>query len=100
VDENAHSAMDQGEYQERYNGLVTRYEAAKKRLDAITDEKQARVAKRENISRFLDDLRQRDGIIESFDEELWYTTVESVTVFSDSSLVYTFKDGSKIPINI
>jgi len=96
VDENAHSAMDQGEYQERYNGLVTRYEAAKKRLDTIADEKQARVAKRENITRFLDDLRRRDGIIEGFDEELWYATVETVTVSFSRELTFVFKNGAEI----
>jgi DNA invertase Pin-like site-specific DNA recombinase len=98
VDENAHSAMDQGEYQERYNGLVARYEATKKRLDAIADEKQARVAKRENISRFLDDLRRRDGIIDGFDEELWYATVESVTVGFTGSLTFTFKNSTEIEV--
>lgn len=96
VDENAHSAMDQGEYQERYNGLVTRYEAAKKRLDTIADEKQARVAKRENITRFLDDLRRRDGIIEGFDEELWYATVETVTVSFSRELTFVFKNGAEM----
>jgi hypothetical protein len=90
--------MDQGEYQERYNGLVARYEATKKRLDAIADEKQARVAKRENISRFLDDLRRRDGIIDGFDEELWYATVESVTVGFTGSLTFTFKNSTEIEV--
>jgi len=99
VEENARSAMDQKEYQERYNGLAARYETAKKRLDAIVDEKQARMAKRENISRFLDDLRQRDGIIESFDEELWYAIVESVTICSGNDAIFTFKNGSKIFVN-
>lgn len=98
VDENAHSAMDQGEYQERYNGLVERYETAKSRLDAILEEKQARSAKRENISRFLEDLRQRDGIVEVFDEELWYATVDIVTVDSAGDLTFSFKNGIEIKV--
>lgn len=98
VDENAHSAMDQDEYQERYNGLVGRYETAKQRLDAVSDEKQMRSVKRESISRFLTDLRQRDGIIEAFDEELWYATVDIVTVDSGSNLTFSFKSGIEIKI--
>lgn len=49
VEENASSAQDQGEYQERYEGLAARYEAAKQRLEEIQSEKQARTAKRESI---------------------------------------------------
>ena len=98
VDENAHSAMDQGEYQERYNGLVERYETAKKRLDEISDEKQVRAAKRESISQFLADLKQRDGIVETFDEELWYAIVDSVTVDSAGNLTFSFKNGMEIKV--
>lgn len=96
VDENAHSTIDQSEYQERYNGLVERYEEAKQRLDAVSDEKQARAAKRENISRFLADLRQRDGLLAEFDEELWYATVDTVTVRSEREVSFAFKGGNEI----
>jgi site-specific DNA recombinase len=100
VEENARSALDQREYQERYNGLVARYETAKKRLDVIADEKQARMAKRENISRFLDNLRHQDGIIEVFDEELWYATVEWIAVHPTNELTFTFKNGTEIEVQI
>ena len=90
--------MDQGEYQERYNGLVERYETAKKRLDEISDEKQVRAAKRESISQFLADLKQRDGIVETFDEELWYAIVDSVTVDSAGNLTFSFKNGMEIKV--
>lgn len=96
VEENANSAIDQEEYQERYNGLAERYEAAKKRLDAIVNEKQARTAKRESISLFLTGLRQRDGLIGTFDEELWCATVDKVTVYSTNDLIFTFKNGTEI----
>ena len=34
--ENAHVALDQAEYQKRYDGLTERFEKAKARLDAVT----------------------------------------------------------------
>ena len=36
--ENAHVALDQTEYQKRYDGLTERFEKAKARLDAVTAE--------------------------------------------------------------
>lgn len=98
VDENAHSAINQDEYQERYNGLVERYEAAKQRLDAVSDEKLARAAKRESITRFLSDLRQRGSLLVGFDEELWYSTVDIVTVDSAGDFTFSFKNGMKIKV--
>jgi DNA invertase Pin-like site-specific DNA recombinase len=98
VEENAHSAMDQSEYQERYNELVDRYETAKRRLDAIADEKQARAAKRESISRFLTDLKRLDGLLAEFDEELWYATVDTMTVRLEREAIVTFKNGTEIKI--
>ena len=47
VDENARSVIDQAEYQQRYNGLVARYEKAKDRLEKVEELSQARRAKRE-----------------------------------------------------
>ncbi len=98
VEENAHSAMDQSEYQERYNELVDRYETAKRRLDAIADEKQARAAKRESISRFLTDLKRLDGLLAEFDEELWYATVDTMTVRLEREAIVTFKNGTEIKV--
>jgi hypothetical protein len=98
VDENAIPRWIRVNIKSGYNGLVARYEAAKKRLDAIADEKQARVAKRENISRFLDDLRRRDGIIDGFDEELWCATVDKVTMYSTGGLTFTFKNCTEIEV--
>jgi len=47
VDENARSVIDQAEYQQRYNGIVERYEKAKDGLEKIDEQSQARRAKRE-----------------------------------------------------
>lgn len=100
VEENARSAQDQQAYQERYDGLVARYETAKRRLDAITDEKLARSANRESISRVLADLKQRDCLLTEFDEELWYMTVDSVKVHSEARVTITFKSGTEIDMDV
>jgi hypothetical protein len=95
VEENAHTAQDQNEYRQRYEGLVTRYEDAKTQLDRANAEKQARNAKRETMTRFVTDLTNCGGLLTEFDEPLWYATVDSVTV-GETAAAFTFKDGTVI----
>ena len=33
-----------------------------------------------------------------FDEKLWHTVVDRVTVYNDDRLVYSLKDGSEITV--
>lgn len=96
VDENAHAALNQTDYQRRYDELATRYEATKKRLTEIDDQRLDRRAKREKLVEFIDTLRRSDALLTEFDEELWNVTVESVTVHGDHDLTFGFKDGTEL----
>jgi hypothetical protein len=96
VDENAHSALDQDDYQQRYNTLATRYNAGKKRLGGIDDQRLDRRAKLDKFSEFITTLEQNDDLLNEFDEELWNATLESVTVHSEHKLTFTFKDGKEL----
>ena len=80
VEDNAHTAQDQDAYREKYEGLAARYEAACQRLEAIAAEKQDRAARKERMLRFLDTLRQADGLLAEFDETLWRATVDRIIV--------------------
>lgn len=95
VADNTAFAQDQKEYQRRYEALVDRYEAAKDRLDALENEHQSRIARRAEIEWFLAELDQRDAILTEFDEELWYNTVESVSVGAGDEVTFTFRGGTK-----
>ena len=99
VEENTRAASDQDEYWKRHNALMTRYEAAINRLDEITIEKQNRAAKRESISRFMDDIERCGGFLTEFDEGLWYETVDSVTVHSEKDVAVSFRDGSVVHVD-
>jgi DNA invertase Pin-like site-specific DNA recombinase len=99
IQENAAAAQDQDEYQRRYNALVARYEAASARLAKIGEARLERNAKRANITRFLQSLvRRGDDLVTEFDEELWYITVDFITVYADGRLAVTFRDGGKVTI--
>jgi site-specific DNA recombinase len=96
VDENAHVALDQTDYQRRYYELATWYEATKKRLTEIDDQRLDRRAKREKLVEFIDILRRSDGFLTEFNEKLWNATVESVTVHSEHELTFKFEDGTEL----
>ena len=98
VQENASAPLDQNDYNARYNALIQRYETATTRLTEIDSERLERNAKRANITRFLKILMKQDELITEFDDELWYTTVDSITVFPDGKLKVTFRDGSDVEI--
>ena len=99
VEENTRSASDQEEYRRRYETLAARYEDAGKRLCEITEKKRSRAAKREGISRFMDDIAKRGGPLTGFDEAIWRQTVDTVTVRSEKDVAVAFRDGSVVHVD-
>ena len=61
VAENARIAQDQDEYQNRYDGLVQRYETAKTRYDEVAAAISAKEAQSEGLHGGLRDGRQEKG---------------------------------------
>ena len=37
-------------------------------------------------------------MVTEFDEELWYSTVDYVTVYEDMRLAFTFRDGQVVEV--
>ena len=97
VAENARVAQNQEEYQQRYNGLAERYETAKSRYDELTYAIEQKDAQSEKMSRFIRALNEQDGIITEFDESLWSSMADFVTIGRKEHSV-TFKDGTEITI--
>ena len=98
IEDNAHKAMDQGEYERKYTGYCERHEAARKRLAEIGELRLERNVKRTKISMFLEKLVGSAALVTEFDEELWYSTVDFVTVYEDMRMVFTFRDGNTVEI--
>jgi hypothetical protein len=82
----------------KYEGLMARHEAAASRLTEANDEKRERSARRETLTRFLDALRQRDGLLTEFDENLWCVLVESLTVAADGGVTVRFRDRREVEV--
>ena len=95
VNENAHTKLEQEEYKKSYDGLVSRFEEAKARFNEISEHQQKIKVRRERVEAFLCTLKKQDVLVTEFDERVWHTLVDEVTVFSEEDIRFTFKDGSE-----
>lgn len=98
INENARVALDQAEYQERYNALADRFDKVKERLEAVSMEITEKQARREMSEQCLAELAKQENIITEFDEDLWYALVDHVTVYGKEDVRFTFKDGTEIKV--
>ena len=98
IGENARVAQNQAEYKERYNELVSRYDAVKAKNDATAEAIQAKRVKAETLDAFAKVLRSRKGALMDFDEGLWGTLVDFMTVYGKGDIGVTFRDGTEIRI--
>lgn len=95
INENAHVALDQTEYQKRYDSLVARFDKAKAQHTEVTDLIAERTARRHQIETYLKELRGREPLTEFRDAD-WLAMVDYITVHSKKDIWVTFKDGTEI----
>ncbi|GHV42525.1 serine recombinase [Clostridia bacterium] len=96
IAENARIAQDQDEYQERYDGFVTRYDTAKARLDEVSEQVSNKKARGKAMEAFTAEFAKQDGLIAEFDERLWCSLVEYATVYGEDDVRFTFRNGVEI----
>ena len=95
IAENSQTAQNQEEYAALYNGFVERYEKAKARLEQLRTTKAAREAQAEAIGAFMFEMQELDTITE-FDEKLWLTIIDTVTVHADVRMTFKFQCGKTL----
>lgn len=95
INENARIALDQSDYQKRYNALTERFEKAKFKLDDVTEEIRDKEIRQATIEAFLNELKDLEGVAE-FQPALWYSLADFMTVYSKDDVRITFKDGNEI----
>lgn len=95
VSENARIAQDQKEYRKRYESLVRRLDKIKAEYDSVEKQLTEKQAHRELVEIFLSELSGHDAVTE-FSEDLWFSMVDHVTVYSKDDVRFTFQNGTEI----
>ena len=94
--ENAHTAMDQEEFNARNDSYLLRHRLASEKITELENQRRERYSKALLLDRFISEIRSRPLVLSEFDVDLWTATIDSVTVTKDDKLIFEFKDGSKI----
>lgn len=97
IAENVRSAMDQREYDERYNGFVFEYNSFEKRRNELSSEITKINGRKNLMEAFMKELRDRKELLEEFDEGLWSATLNAAVIKSDTEIIFKLKDGTEIP---
>ena len=74
----------------RFNTVESRL----KEVKAIIVDKQAR---HDEVEYFIEDLKKQD-LLTAFDENVWLSMVDYLTVHHDGKVEFTFLDGNKIEL--
>lgn len=91
IRENARVAQNQTEYQTRYNSLVDRYDKAKAQYEELEQQIEANRTRAQTMTAFVDSIRDQPPLTE-FDETLWGSLLQSITVFSKDNVKVEFKN--------
>ena len=95
IAENSQMAQNQEEHAARYNGFVKRYEKATARLEQLRTTKAEREAQAEAIGAFMFEVQELATLTE-FDEKLWLTVIDTVTVHTDGRMTFKFQGGTEM----
>lgn len=94
VMENASTVQNQDEYQLRYNKFSSKYEELVTEIDELEVQKLAKSKRNKELQEFIRVLEKQEGLLTSFDEFLWETLVESVTINKEKGINFRFKNGA------
>ena len=98
IAQNARVAQDQTEYNLRYDALVSRFDKTKARYEQVTAEIAMKGVRRREFGRFIKSVENLPEMINEFDEALWGSLVEKVTVYSKDKIVFTMTSGMEIEV--
>ena len=100
IEENASNTLDQQAYNTRFQGLMSKYDAAKASVLDVEEKLRQRMARSEALSWFISELSERQGFITHFDESSWLSLVDQVTITVDRKAIFKFKSGAEICVDL
>ncbi len=73
-----------------------RYNVLAARVNELQQEKDARMARGDGFNIFIKSFKKLDCSVATFDDRLWQTLLETVTVQSDGKLIFKFNNGMTV----
>lgn len=98
IRENSSTVQSQDDYQTKYNELSSRYDEAKKDLEEAIQDKAHKQGQWTKLQSFLESLKQKESVLDEWNEELWMIMVEKATVHRDKSITFKFYNGKETTI--
>ncbi len=89
-------ALNQEDYNASYDAAVSRYEATKAEREKVAADIRQRGIRRREFERFIAELEKLPDAVTEFDEALWGSLVEYVTIKKDKTMVFTMIGGTEI----
>lgn len=96
IAQNARVAQNQDDYNAAYDAAVSRYEATKAEREKVAAEIRQRGIRRREFERFIMELEKLPEAVSEFDEALWGSLVEYVTVGKDKTMVFTLISSTEM----
>ena len=99
VERNSYAALNQEEYEDKYNELANKYQGVKNRIEEVEKKIFNQKIKFENIKEFIERLEKCNDLITEFDEGIWSSVIESVTIKTEQDIIFVFKNKVDKSIN-
>ncbi len=88
------------EFEKTTSAYVERYRKAEARLEKLQAERQERLARKQAVERFIDDLLKQPLVLEQWDYQLWNLLVQKMVVKDDGTAEFIFKGEKTITVRI
>lgn len=100
IDKNATETLNQNIYKKYYNTLSNEYEEIKQKIEKIDTKLKNKRAKLLSIEKFLNEISERENLIDTFDEKLFTSVVDKIIVKSYTQAATIFRNGQELSLNL
>ena len=96
VEDNARTAQDQSRYLARYNEYCERYNALVAKVEDLQRQREVRISRGDGFNLFIRAFQELDATVAEFDDRLWQTLLDTVTVQRDGKMLFKFNNGMTV----
>ncbi len=98
IDQNARVMQNQKAYVEKYDALYKQYNEREENVTRVGKSLHDKEKRLRQIDFFISTLDQMPNAVDEFQDELWVSLVDHVTVYNNKDIIFTMRDGSEIKV--